>query len=596
MKLRRNQVLDYIGFSPNWILRDEFYDIGSLKLDSFGRDKDTITCTKQQADLLYDYVKCPMYLEMIFVSSSQLVVHYRRYRTIIETLGSIGGSLNLIFTVFAIVTGIYLSSKRYEYVVNNVFPLLAHLKLDELDNVKYKDIKFDDVENNENCKLPRNFSPKLKMRASNQSRPSERIFSDNGLNLADIELTPHEFNKMMDRQDNERDLIDKNHSNEIRAFNFSDTVPEEPIGSGLKVLKSPNHPFSKSGGSPDVDHKKPVEKVGGPEIDGIGISNGQSIGVNEDNGKQESYVNIYEDDSNPLDIEYSLGSKLALSLSSCVSCCRKKRSTEDIKIENAMNYHKRALFESVQDSLDVITLVRELQTLKVLTCYLLEKHHFEATHLVGFKLWLEEKRYQKHEKKQISEILDNKEKSNKIGLKSYNRDTIKKEVDAVKTFRQAKRDFEKIKQSTNDEYDGLGALFHLYSKDFFEHPEVPSSQLTSLSLNKKPKNNKIDDYYPLRMGRFVDNRKSPTFRIGVALIKSNQLFHHKSVRQQSLLPETKDKNVVQAKEKREVSPFNHQGTNLSMSFERLYKPKSKFKEQDNFQSRGTPVSRQNGKL
>lgn len=68
------------------------------------------------------------------------------------------------------------------------------------------------------------------------------------------------------------------------------------------------------------------------------------------------------------------------------TCCRKKtaKDKEQAYLESAANEH-------IEESLDILNIMRELATLKVLTHLLLRPRHLGLAPLVGFKAWTREK-------------------------------------------------------------------------------------------------------------------------------------------------------------------------------------------------------------
>lgn len=64
-------------------------------------------------------------------------------------------------------------------------------------------------------------------------------------------------------------------------------------------------------------------------------------------------------------------------------CCCKKKSEWDIELEKRV---KRA-HQRIYDSLDVMTIVKNFNQLKVLTHFFFEQRHFDLSQYVGFDLW-----------------------------------------------------------------------------------------------------------------------------------------------------------------------------------------------------------------
>ena len=63
-------------------------------------------------------------------------------------------------------------------------------------------------------------------------------------------------------------------------------------------------------------------------------------------------------------------------------CCRKKTKAELEELKRTEEAHRR-----IEDSLDVLTIVRNFNYLQVLTSFFFEKRHYELAQYVGFDLW-----------------------------------------------------------------------------------------------------------------------------------------------------------------------------------------------------------------
>ena len=96
MKLRTNKILDYLGFLPKWVENEHYIDVGTIKEEVISRNGQT-ECS---SSTYKNTSECNPYAEIRFKSSPDIRLMYRRYKTTIETLGSIGGSLGTLFTIF----------------------------------------------------------------------------------------------------------------------------------------------------------------------------------------------------------------------------------------------------------------------------------------------------------------------------------------------------------------------------------------------------------------------------------------------------------------------------------------------------------------
>lgn len=63
-------------------------------------------------------------------------------------------------------------------------------------------------------------------------------------------------------------------------------------------------------------------------------------------------------------------------------CYRKKTKAELEELKRTEEAHRR-----IEDSLDVLTIVRNFNYLQVLTSFFFEKRHYELAQYVGFELW-----------------------------------------------------------------------------------------------------------------------------------------------------------------------------------------------------------------
>ena len=119
--LQLNQVMDYLGFIPSWELRAEFFDYKNVITSSRKRLDSYLTCS---ASNLNNSRTCPSYIEFTIRSSSIVNQVNRRYKTLSETFGEIGGLNAIVFLAFGFFYLLYHQFVLDALILNQVYGAL----------------------------------------------------------------------------------------------------------------------------------------------------------------------------------------------------------------------------------------------------------------------------------------------------------------------------------------------------------------------------------------------------------------------------------------------------------------------------------------
>ena len=123
MRLKPNEMIDYRGFFPTWTASAKIFDIKDTFFNVADRPTASTTCAP--ADIK-DVEKCPSYLEYIIQSSGHLMVVNRKYKTLSETFGELGGVNSVVLMVFLIGYLIYNIQIRKQVLLDQVYRGLIH--------------------------------------------------------------------------------------------------------------------------------------------------------------------------------------------------------------------------------------------------------------------------------------------------------------------------------------------------------------------------------------------------------------------------------------------------------------------------------------
>ena len=338
MKLRTNKILDYLGFSPKWVESDHYIDVGTTKQEVLSRNSQT-ECSK----LTYKNTsECSPYAEIRFKSSPDIRLMYRRYKTTIETLGSIGGSLGTLFTIFGFIMGLILASKGDDFLANKVFPLIYSDNLEQI-TTDYENLLSKNSPNQEqelDCEPTPNVNTSLKY-----------------LEIADIR---------------------SKNPPKTKKDNFG-TEPSDKIGENSPInLDSPNQ-----GSNPAFDLLQKQTFI--------------TSHVNKFVLDPLANFPDFKKCNKELQLNYSLSDSFWQFRTMRCRCCRKKQATSNdekkaIDNELALFAKRRALYECICENLDVVNLVKTMVEVKVIVKGIIEDRHRDLMHIVGFKEWLKDRK------------------------------------------------------------------------------------------------------------------------------------------------------------------------------------------------------------
>ena len=98
-------------------------------------------------------------------------------------------------------------------------------------------------------------------------------------------------------------------------------------------------------------------------------------------------------------------------------CC--KKTAEEEKVE----YKNERLTQRIDESIDVVNMVRDFNFTKIMVHYLFDNRHFSTAQHAGFELW----RQEDHLKQKLTKLAKKDLKQKKVPLKCYNKTQLIKE-------------------------------------------------------------------------------------------------------------------------------------------------------------------------
>ena len=404
-KMHLLQIWDYIGYLPEWQMRDQFYEIDSKNTFLATRDEDLITCTAEDA-LSSDAGRCTPYIEFLFQSSGITISLQRKYKTLFETLGSIGGTNSLVYLVIILIYRPINKRQRTTHLLSKVFPIICKENLPE----KYEEY-LDQKETSE------------KSTEKPKSQP------ESGFNETTITKLPNKDLMMSPKEPN--DSTSKEILLKEMKFDFIEPRVnlEEPIKKDLQRDISPNisklmlptiaiiEPTTEQTklnsriNSTDKKSKleiKPKVPLRLPNPFSILLykkpESGQSD-VKKEFRKRQSVARAFIGalTADPATKTSKAGAveqpkpEADPSFLARVFCCKKTQKQIDQKKQ------RDSLYKRVEESIDVITMVRDFNYLKILVHFMLNKDHINSAQLVGIELWKKEQRIKNSIKKSIKE-------------------------------------------------------------------------------------------------------------------------------------------------------------------------------------------------
>jgi hypothetical protein len=120
--IKKNISNDYIGLFPKWTQTHEFFDIREVHSIGTYRDENSITC---HPAVILDSKLCPSYINYVIKSSGTLLRVGRRYRTIFETFGEIGGINGILYMLLVFVYSRFNERYRRELLISKTFGFLS---------------------------------------------------------------------------------------------------------------------------------------------------------------------------------------------------------------------------------------------------------------------------------------------------------------------------------------------------------------------------------------------------------------------------------------------------------------------------------------
>ena len=114
-EFKKNVVMDYLGLLPTWQETSSFFDLHQSKYQSSYRKNSQTSCTAA------DPAACQSYLSIEYRSSRVMTTISRRYKSIVEAFGEMGGVNEVLYILFALAYFRYNNSVREERIMNKVF-------------------------------------------------------------------------------------------------------------------------------------------------------------------------------------------------------------------------------------------------------------------------------------------------------------------------------------------------------------------------------------------------------------------------------------------------------------------------------------------
>ena len=117
MNLMRAEIYEDQGFLSETTRTSQYTVLKKMQYAFRSRNRTQITCTEEEVDLL----SCvPYFVQELSVSNSLLRVE-REYKGVVDSLGEVGGILDLIFVVFHFIYGFYNSGITQRALVKSIY-------------------------------------------------------------------------------------------------------------------------------------------------------------------------------------------------------------------------------------------------------------------------------------------------------------------------------------------------------------------------------------------------------------------------------------------------------------------------------------------
>ena len=114
--LKKNRIEDYGGFSGEELKTTEFLDVGAQRSSIGVRDQLQTSCKLPES-----LQTCTPFFEFSISSGTMFVDIQRNYKTIVDTLSSIGGIKEIIFMLFGFVYALFKGNSQQKYLRQQIF-------------------------------------------------------------------------------------------------------------------------------------------------------------------------------------------------------------------------------------------------------------------------------------------------------------------------------------------------------------------------------------------------------------------------------------------------------------------------------------------
>jgi len=120
--VKTNSISDYLGLIPQWQMKKLYYDMKDIKVSVGYRDS-SVQCTPDQIGP-NNTGGCTSYFEFWIMSSGTTSTLRRKYKTLVETFGEIGGVQSVMYIILSLLYIQYNKYAREKYLLNRLYPFL----------------------------------------------------------------------------------------------------------------------------------------------------------------------------------------------------------------------------------------------------------------------------------------------------------------------------------------------------------------------------------------------------------------------------------------------------------------------------------------
>lgn len=458
-KVGRGEIREYSGAIPSWKHLKFYYEVRDMVINAGFRDSQLTSCTSTQAQLA-DSLACTSYFEYSLQSSGLQITNKRKYNSLLDVFATIGGIQSTVALIILLIYSPINNYYRTQHLVKKVYPLLLNEK-----------------------SIKEAFEDQKRRRAEEKKRIRQMQAQGNGSHQAPyIQINrgsigqvpfpsvagpnynvskPQGYRPVTRITEVPRDIIDDKGEKHtiIEYFEHVEMVPDDHPA----VVQSPMIANSEKREQEDTTPKHFNATEASPESRPL---KAQLQSPNYDSRKSmaqtttplPSRVNKKVDDDKDDDSED--GPSCFKKLITCAYCCKKKgriesekkdpnwferwfccKRTREVnkeikeptrfqrwfcckktKEEEDIAFKNKRLVERIDDSVDVVNMVRDFNFTKIMVHYLFDNRHFSTAQHAGFELWRQEKELKKGMRK-----IARKELKAKGELGWYNRDSKIKE-------------------------------------------------------------------------------------------------------------------------------------------------------------------------